>query len=198
MVVTKKSIISAEYWKAIIECDPTYDDTFFYAVQTTGIFCRPSCKSREPNRDNVRIFQNAYMALEENFRPCKRCKPDGLTLPADEWIEQITEWIDQHYSERLTLEVLADISHGSPYHLQRLFKRVKGISPNEYTQQVRLTKAIEKLETTKQSVADTGMAVGFSSTPYFITLFKKKFGVTPADYRKTYQKKLIKERETDE
>ncbi|WP_445661462.1 bifunctional transcriptional activator/DNA repair enzyme AdaA [Bacillus sp. FSL K6-3431] len=190
----KKSNIPAEYWKAIIECDPAYDDTFFYAVQTTGIFCRPSCKSREPNRDNVRIFQNAYMALEGKFRPCKRCKPDNLTLPADEWIKQITEWIDHYYSERLTLDVLADIFHGSPYHLQRLFKQVKGISPNEYTQQVRLTKAIEKLETTKQSVADIGMVIGFSSTPYFITLFKNKLGVTPAGYRKTYEKNLIKER----
>jgi AraC family transcriptional regulator of adaptative response / methylphosphotriester-DNA alkyltransferase methyltransferase len=193
VVKLKKTTIPADYWNAITGCDASYDDTFFYGVTTTGIFCRPSCKSRVPNQENVRIFKNAYMALKEKFRPCKRCKPDGLYLPAEEWVEQIVEWINQHYIEPLTLHTLADICHGSPYHLQRLFKRVKGLSPTEYIQQVRLEKAMNKLETTGQSIADIGMAVGFSNTPYFITLFKKKVGNTPSGYRKTYHQNLIKE-----
>ncbi|MGE7764945.1 bifunctional transcriptional activator/DNA repair enzyme AdaA [Peribacillus sp. NPDC096540] len=191
----KKTDIPNDYWKAIIECDAAYDDHFLYGVKTTGIFCRPSCKSRVPNKENVQIFKNANMALEENFRPCKRCKPEGLNLPTEEWIEQITEWIDQHYSEPLTLNTLADISHGSPYHLQRLFKRVKGLSPTEYIQQLRLEKAIRMLESSEQPVTEIGLAVGFSSTPYFITLFKKKTGNTPSGYRKAYHQNLKKERE---
>ncbi|MGW6379948.1 bifunctional transcriptional activator/DNA repair enzyme AdaA [Peribacillus butanolivorans] len=191
----KKTDIPNDYWKAIVECDAAYDDHFLYGVKTTGIFCRPSCKSRVPNKENVQIFKNANMALEENFRPCKRCKPEGLNLPTDEWIEQITEWIDQHYSEPLTLNTLADISHGSPYHLQRLFKRVKGLSPTEYIQQLRLEKAITMLESSEQPVTEIGLAVGFSSTPYFITLFKKNTGYTPSGYRKAYHQDLKKERE---
>ncbi|MFD6440955.1 bifunctional transcriptional activator/DNA repair enzyme AdaA [Peribacillus sp. NPDC060186] len=191
----KKTDIPNDYWKAIIDCDAAYDDHFLYGVKTTGIFCRPSCKSRVPNKENVKIFKNAYMALEENFRPCKRCKPEGLNLPTEEWIEQITEWINQHYSEPLTLNKLADISHGSPYHLQRLFKRVKGLSPTEYIQQLRLEKAIRMLESSEQPVTEIGLAAGFSSTPYFITLFKKKMGNTPSGYRKAYHQNLNKERE---
>ncbi|OAH57402.1 AraC family transcriptional regulator [Domibacillus aminovorans] len=191
----KKSKIPDAYWRAIIECDAAYDDTFFYGVTTTGIFCRPSCKSKTPNQENVRIFKNAYIALEEKFRPCKRCKPDGLQLPAEEWVEQIVEWIDHHYTEPLTLHTLADISHGSPYHLQRLFKRVKGISPTEYIQQVRIEKAMNKLEITEQSIADIGTAVGFLNTPYFITLFKKMVGNTPSGYRKAYHQNVNKGRE---
>ncbi|MFC9601284.1 bifunctional transcriptional activator/DNA repair enzyme AdaA [Peribacillus butanolivorans] len=191
----KKTDIPNDYWKAIVECDAAYDDHFLYGVKTTGIFCRPSCKSRVPNKENVQIFKNANMALEENFRPCKRCKPEGLNLPTDEWIELITEWIEQHYSEPLTLNTLADISHGSPYHLQRLFKRVKGLSPTEYIQQLRLEKAIRMLESSEQPVTEIGLAVGFSSTPYFITLFKKKTGYTPSGYRKAYHQNLKKERE---
>ncbi|MFE0503234.1 bifunctional transcriptional activator/DNA repair enzyme AdaA [Peribacillus butanolivorans] len=191
----KKTDIPNDYWKAIVECDAAYDDHFLYGVKTTGIFCRPSCKSRVPNKENVQIFKNANMALEENFRPCKRCKPEGLNLPTEEWIEQITEWIDQHYSEPLTLNTLADISHGSPYHLQRLFKRVKGLSPTEYIQQLRLEKAIRMLESSEQPVTEIGLAVGFSSTPYFITLFKKKTGYTPSGYRKANHQNLKKEHE---
>ncbi|MFB7640800.1 bifunctional transcriptional activator/DNA repair enzyme AdaA [Peribacillus butanolivorans] len=191
----KKTDIPNDYWKAIVECDAAYDDHFLYGVKTTGIFCRPSCKSRVPNKENVQIFRNANMALEENFRPCKRCKPEGLNLPTEEWIEQITEWIEQHYSEPLTLNTLADISHGSPYHLQRLFKRVKGLSPTEYIQQLRLEKAIRMLESSEQPVTEIGLAVGFSSIPYFITLFKKKTGDTPSGYRKAYHQNLNKERE---
>lgn len=190
---SKKSNIPDAFWNAIKESDSEYDDKFFYGVETTGIFCRPSCKSRLPNKENVRIFKNAYIALEKNFRPCKRCKPDGLHLPAEQWIEQIVQWIDQYYFESLTLQTLADISHGSPYHLQRLFKKVKGISPSEYVQQVRLEKAIYQLETTELSISDIGLAVGFSSTPYFITLFKKRLGETPSAYRKDYRQNMKKE-----
>jgi len=175
--------IPKEYWNAIKECDKSYDDLFLYGVKTTGIFCRPSCRSRVPNIGNVAIFQNAAQALAENFRPCKRCKPEGLSLPAEEWIKQIIVWIDQHYCAPITLHQLGDLFHGSPYHLQRVFKRVTGKSPTEYIQDIRLEKAVHMLEAGEQSIADVGASAGFPSTPYFISLFKKKLGTTPAAYR---------------
>lgn len=190
--------IPNEYWQAIADSDTAYDDTFFYGVETTGIFCRPSCRSRVPKKENVRIFKNAYMALEENFRPCKRCKPDGLKMPAEEWIGQVTEWIDVHYAEPLTLHTLADELHGSPYHLQRLFTRVIGISPTEYIQHVRIKQAMQLLETTDQPIADVGLAVGLENTPYFITLFKKKTGYTPSQYRKTKREEQVRQNEQEE
>ncbi|MGI2328633.1 bifunctional transcriptional activator/DNA repair enzyme AdaA [Planococcus sp. YIM B11945] len=184
MNTQKQPPIPADFWQAIIENNPAFDDRFFYGVATTGIFCRPSCKSRLPHKDNVRIFNNAYIALAEGFRPCKRCKPDGLNLPADEWVQHITEWIDDHFTEDVSLEKLADIAHGSPYHLQRLFTKTKGLSPTAYIQELRLEKAARDLRTTKLSVEAIGKAAGFSNTPYFITLFKKKKGETPGSFRK--------------
>jgi len=194
----KKADFPYEYWKAIIDCDAAYDDHFLYGVITTGIFCRPSCKSRVPKKENVKIFKNAMKALEEGFRPCKRCKPEGLNVPTEEWVEQIAGWIDTHYSEPLTLNKLADISHGSPYHLQRSFKRVKGISPTEYIQRLRLEKATWLLETSELPITEIGSAVGFSSTPYFMTLFKRKMGNTPSGYRNAYLKTQALEREENE
>ena len=180
----RKQTIPEEYWQAVEQCNRGYDDTFFYGVETTGIFCRPSCKSRLPNKENVRIFKNAYMALEENFRPCKRCKPDGLQLPEEEWIGQISEWIDTYYGEPITLQSLAHDWHGSPYHLQRLFKRKIGLSPAEYVQKVRLNNARRLLQSTDHAVVDISRKVGFSRKSYFITLFKRTTGCTPLQYRK--------------
>ncbi|MGO1060226.1 bifunctional transcriptional activator/DNA repair enzyme AdaA [Planococcus sp. FY231025] len=183
MAVLQRVSIPADYWNAICTNDAAFDDEFFYGVESTGIFCRPSCRSRMPKKENVRIFKNAYAALGAGYRPCKRCKPEGLNLPAAEWVEQITEWLDHHYTEPATLQRLAEISHGSPYHLQRLFKRFKNVSPSEYVQKLRLEKAEELLKSDTLSVAEAGHQAGFGNTPYFITLFRKTRGMTPGQFR---------------
>ncbi|MFC9414269.1 bifunctional transcriptional activator/DNA repair enzyme AdaA [Bacillus mobilis] len=181
--------LTNEHWQAIIHNDSSYDSKFFYAVKSTGIFCRPSCKSRIPNRNNVRIFHHAEQALNENFRPCKRCKPNGLTLPNEEWVEQIKVYIEKHFDELLTLDTLAEMCHGSPFHLQRTFKKMTGISPIEYIQHFRIVKAAEQLLQTNQSIKEISTAVGIENPEYFATLFKKKTGFTPTEYRKKNEMK---------
>ncbi|WP_420818440.1 bifunctional transcriptional activator/DNA repair enzyme AdaA [Paenibacillus ginsengarvi] len=176
--------IPEELWEAIVRCDASYDDRFIYAVRTTGIFCKPSCKSREPNRANVRIFSNARQALDAEFRPCKRCKPTGERLPDQEWVAQIKLCIEANYAETLTLHVLADMCHGSPYHLHRTFKRITGQTPVEYVQRTRVAKAAELLLRTNRTVADIALAVGVPNPAYFTTLFRTVTGQTPGDYRK--------------
>lgn len=71
-----------EKWKAVIQKNPVYDGLFFYAAKTTGIFCRPSCKSKDPLDKNALFFDTAKQALENGFRPCncfrkKRGEPDN-------------------------------------------------------------------------------------------------------------------------
>ncbi|HDX9627150.1 TPA: methylphosphotriester-DNA--protein-cysteine methyltransferase family protein [Bacillus cereus] len=181
--------LTNEHWQAIIHNDSSYDSKFFYAVKSTRIFCRPSCKSRIPNRNNVQIFHHAEQALSENFRPCKRCKPNGITLPNEEWIEQIKDYIEKHFDELLTLDILAEMCHGSPFHLQRTFKKMTGISPMEYILQFRIVKAAEHLLHTNQSIKEISTAVGIENPEYFATLFKKKTGFTPTEYRKKNEMK---------
>jgi AraC family transcriptional regulator, regulatory protein of adaptative response / methylphosphotriester-DNA alkyltransferase methyltransferase len=182
-VSSAPSTLTKERWQAIINNDSSYDDKFFYGVKTTGIFCRPSCKSRAPKFENVRIFLQAEQALSEHFRPCKRCKPSGLRLPNEAWVEQISQYIDEHFDEPLTLERLAELCHGSPYHLQRTFKQIKGITPIQYIQQVRITHGIKFLTTTDLTINEISMLVGISNTTYFATLFKKIISQTPSEYR---------------
>src|SRR5450432_41227 len=69
-------------WLAIVDRDRAADGTFLYGVRTTGIYCRPSCASRRPRRENVSFFATAYLAEAAGFRPCLRCVPTA-TDPRD-------------------------------------------------------------------------------------------------------------------
>ncbi|HWI50412.1 MAG TPA: bifunctional transcriptional activator/DNA repair enzyme AdaA [Rummeliibacillus sp.] len=172
-----------EEWTALATNNKSYDGKFIYAVISTGICCRPSCQSRNPKFENVRIFQNIEEAIEAGFRTCKRCKPSGQRMPDEEWVMQINEYIEHHFHEHLTLDLLADACHGSPYHLQKIYKKVTGHAPLDYIQYIRVKEAKVLLKTTEQKIEQIGQAVGFSNTPYFITLFKKITGLTPRKYR---------------
>jgi AraC family transcriptional regulator of adaptative response / methylphosphotriester-DNA alkyltransferase methyltransferase len=170
-------------WGAIVCNDGASDGAFWYAVRTTGIFCRPSCKSKPPLRENVSVFRSPDAARSAGYRPCKRCKPTGVRLPDEEWILTITDYIRERYMEPLTLEKLAEIGHGSPYHLHRIFKRVTGVTPVSYIQEFRIRRAKEMLAESGVAVAEIGARVGLPNAPYFITLFKKITGCTPAQFR---------------
>lgn len=176
-----------EQWQAILGNDAAYENKFIYAVKTTGIFCRPSCKSKPPKRDHVRVFPHAAAALAAKFRPCKRCKPTGEQMPDEEWIDQVAAYIQSNYDQAITLQQLADLCHGSPYHLHRIFKRVRGITPSEYVQQIRIAKAKEFLAEKDAAITHIAQRVGLPNTSYFITLFKKRTGCTPAEYRRRLQ-----------
>lgn len=179
--------LTEERWQAIVSNDAARDGEFYYAVRTTGIFCRPSCKSRPPQFANVRLYGSPEQAISAGFRPCKRCRPTGQRLPDDEWAAQAAAYIDARFAEPLSLEQLADAMHGSPYHLHRTFKKAMGVTPVLYMQRKRVERAKELLRSTDTSVSEIGRGVGWANTPYFITLFKKMTGVTPAVYRQQMQ-----------
>jgi len=175
--------LSEAQWQAVIHNNEAYDGQFVYAVRTTRIFCRPSCKSRPPKQGHVGMFRTPEEALLAGYRPCKRCKPTGGRLPDEEWIAEVTAYIDRNYAEPLTLQVLADVGHGSPYHLHRTFRKVLGMTPVAYIHRTRIERAKLLLLSTDKPVMEIGLSVGMPNLSYFITLFKKKTGRTPAAYR---------------
>ncbi|WP_125763827.1 bifunctional transcriptional activator/DNA repair enzyme AdaA [Companilactobacillus hulinensis] len=169
-------------WHSIINNDTTADNKFFYGVKTTMIFCKPSCHSRKPARENVLIFKTAKEAQAANFRPCKRCQPTG-NVPNTEWVDEITHFIDTNYQRKLTLDRIAEECHGSPFHLQKVFKRENGYTPAQYLTTIRLAKAKELLKNSGLSVKSIALRVGFSSDTYFITVFKQRNNQTPDEFR---------------
>ncbi len=188
--------MNEEQWQAIVRCDASYDGRFYYGVASTRIFCRPSCRSRTPAARNVSIFPRFEEAIAAGYRPCKRCKPDELMAPNEAWVVAMTEWIEQRLSETFTLEALAERMHGSPYHLQRMFKRSRGVTPAQYAQEKRIERAKQLLCGTDHSVAAVAAQVGMPNSAHFATVFAAKTGLTPTQYRR--QSIAAQEEATDE
>ena len=70
--------------------DPEFDGLFYFAVRTTGIFCRPSCPSK-PNRENIQFFREIGEAVRSGYRPCKRCQPDLANGRPPDWVSQLMD-----------------------------------------------------------------------------------------------------------
>ena len=104
-------------------------------------------------------------------------------MPIEDVVAQIVQYIDFHYAESITLNNLSEMFHGSPYHLQRMFKRVHGLTPAAYIVQTRMNKACQLLTQTLLPVMDIGSAVGIHNPSHFSTQFLKQTGNTPTIYR---------------
>jgi AraC family transcriptional regulator of adaptative response/methylated-DNA-[protein]-cysteine methyltransferase len=171
-------------WQAVLARDRRADGTFVYAVRSTGVFCRPSCPSRRPRREMVQFFDDASGAQTAGFRPCRRCHP---TEPAgaDPWIEKIRRAcvylanVDGH----LSLATLARRLGGSPYHLQRNFKRLVGVSPREYADAIRLRKVKTRLRRGEQ-VTGAMLDAGYGSSSRFYERAVPKLGMSPSAYKR--------------
>ncbi len=126
-------------WAAVLGRDRGYDGSFFYAVRSTGIYCRPSCPARKPRRENVEFFRNPGEAEGEGYRACHRCRPRSASgTAAERGVQKAIEYLDAHLDEPITLEQLGAVVGMSPFHLQRTFKAQVGLSPRAYRNARRL------------------------------------------------------------
>jgi AraC family transcriptional regulator of adaptative response / methylphosphotriester-DNA alkyltransferase methyltransferase len=186
--------VTDELYETMIRRDTKFDGKWYIGIVSTGIVCFPSCRSRLPKRENVRVFATLEDALRAGFRPCKRCKPDHPLgqSPDAEVANRVMEIIECRFHESLTLNALADELNMSPYHLQRTFKRFTGVSPAAELQRVRLQRAKERLETTDVPIRDIARRVGYQSASHFSATFRKAFGVSPNDYRSALKNESVR------
>ncbi|MFJ6414395.1 bifunctional transcriptional activator/DNA repair enzyme AdaA [Terribacillus saccharophilus] len=180
--------MDAYQWEAIQSNDTNYDGIFFYALKSTGTFCRPSCSSRLPNPKNVEIFYDAENAVEQGYRACKRCKPDFMDWKGTrvELELQVKNYILQHYNEKLTLHRMAKALSFDPYHLHRTFKLVSGFTPLQFLHQTRIDQAKKLLLTSSLSATDISFLVGYTSLSHFSKVFKDKLHLSPSSFRKKH------------
>src|SRR5471032_1129772 len=172
-------------WSAVLGHERAADGMFVYAVRSTGVYCRPSCPSRRPRRDRVAFFETPSAAREAGFRACKRCHPDAAVTAADPWIEKIRRACVylSNVEGHPALAALAARLGGSPYHLQRNFKRLVGVTPREYAEACRLKKVKRRLRDGKD-VTGAMFDAGYGSSSRFYERAVPKLGMSPSTYRR--------------
>lgn len=176
-----------EKWSAVLGCDETYDGEFYYGVRTTGVFCRPSCKSRAPLRENVEFFDAIEAAYSYGLRPCKRCRPDLRSYqPMMELIEKAKSIYDTHLDDGNQLALQIQQLGVSRNHLIRLFRQHLNVTPVEYMNKLRVERATQLLSSTDASILSISLLCGFGSLSAFYECFKKQLGLAPNEYRKGY------------
>lgn len=170
------------YWKAVEGRDERFNGTFFYAVGTTGIYCKPSCAARTPRRENVRYFATTDAAETQGFRACKRCRP-GSAKP-DKGTQAVIRACEILEEEReLPLADLGEMVGMSPSHFQKVFKRIIGVSPKRYVEAARLEEFKSGVRSGDE-VVDAMFDAGYGSSSRLYENVSKKMGMTPAKYRK--------------
>lgn len=169
-------------WQAVLERDQKADGTFVYAVRSTGIYCRPSCPSRRPHRDQVVFFARPELAGEAGFRECLRCQPRGIQ-PQVELAQRICHYIENNLDGPLTLDDLSQELNVSPHHLQRVFKKIMGVSPRQYAEAYRLNQLKARLRE-GEAVTSAIYEAGYGSSSRLYERAPQQLGMTPAAYRK--------------
>lgn len=170
-------------WRAVLKKDAGSDGKFWYAVKTTGVFCRPSCPSRQPKQENVVFYATIKEAEEAGFRACKRCDPKGTGL-VDKHIAVVATVcrLIEEADEIPNLVEIAKAAQMSPGYFHRLFKATTGLTPKEYTsahRAGRMKKGLSKKHTVTAAIYDSG----FNSNGRFYAASTKMLGMKPSEYR---------------
>ncbi len=185
MTANRSSAVESDpRWAQVKARDHEADGTFFYAVKTTGVYCRPSCGARLPRPQNVVFFARASEAVRAGFRACKRCKADAPSL-ADRQAAQVATLcrLIESREDVPSLDELAAAIGASRFHTQRTFKRVTGVTPRQYAAEHRGRRVKGELRA-RESVTEAIYAAGFASSARFYEQSNALLGMTPRAYRK--------------
>jgi AraC family transcriptional regulator of adaptative response/methylated-DNA-[protein]-cysteine methyltransferase len=177
-------------WQQLVARDRSADGTFYYSVQTTGIYCRPSCGARLARPEHVCFHASCAEAEQAGFRPCKRCKPDQthLLLQHAAKIAAACRLIEAAPMPP-ALAALAEHVGMSTYHFHRIFVQQTGLTPRQYACAQRAQRMRLLLQSTPvqhdaaRTVTDAVFSAGYNASSRFYEEAKEVLGMTPQRYR---------------
>jgi AraC family transcriptional regulator of adaptative response/methylated-DNA-[protein]-cysteine methyltransferase len=180
-------------WRAVEARDRGEDGKFVYAVRSTGIYCRPSCPSRRPRREQVVFFPLPQAAEQQGFRPCRRCRPGVVRLrdPRILTVARVCREIEARLlgdsgpeeERNLTLAALSVSARMSPHQLGRAFRSVMGITPRQYADAQRMRRLKSRLKK-GDNVTTALYDAGFGSSSRVYERAPAHLGMTPGTYRR--------------
>lgn len=169
--------------------DARFDGRFFVGISSTGIYCRPVCKARQPKPENCTFYPTAAEAEQAGYRPCLLCRPElapgtSVTDATAKLVYRAARMLEKNCGSGQSLEELAGRLGCTDRHLRRVFTAEYHVSPVQYLQTCRLLLAKNLLTDTNLPVLEVAMAAGFGSLRRFNDLFKKHYGLAPTALRK--------------
>jgi AraC family transcriptional regulator of adaptative response/methylated-DNA-[protein]-cysteine methyltransferase len=180
----RHGVTDEERWAAVEARDGAADGRFVYGVTSTGVYCRPSCPSRRPRRENVRFFAAPAHAEAAGFRACLRCRPDAAGgSGTGRRVHEAAAYLREHADERVTLAELAALAGMSAAHFQRTFTTAFGCSPKRYQTLLRVEALKGRLKA-GSPVSEAGYAAGFGSARALSEGARKGLGMSASQYRR--------------
>ena len=174
----------ARAWRAVLARDAASDGLFVFAVSTTGVYCRPSCAARRPRRENVTFFTGPGEAEASGYRACLRCRPQSAEPPsAVRAVRRAIAFLETHADAPVPLRVLSRAAGLSPFHLQRTFKKLVGVTPKRYADAQRADR-LKALLRDGTSVASASFEAGYGSSSRTYAQAPRHLGMTPARYQR--------------
>jgi len=170
-------------WEAFVRRDSGADGQFVVAVETTCIYCRPTCPARRPLRKNVRFLPDAATAERQGYRACKRCRPELDRRPAEALVDRVKSLLVANLEAPPGLDALARSTSISPAHLQKTFKKHTGLSPKEFVAAARLERWKAELRAGKP-VTEAWLEAGYGSAGRAYAAARERMGMSPAQYGK--------------
>ncbi len=169
--------------------DARFDGRFFVGISSTGIYCRPVCRARQPKPENCTFYHTAAEAEQAGYRPCLLCRPElapgtSKTDATANLVYRAARMLEENCGSGLRLDELAGRLGCTDRHLRRVFQAEYNVSPAAYLQTCRLLLAKNLLTDTNLSILDVAMASGFGSLRRFNDLFKKHYNLAPTALRK--------------
>lgn len=171
-------------WRVVETRDASFDGRFWFAVRTTGVYCRPSCAARRALRRNVAFFRSPDAAEAAGFRACLRCRPRSASPDAEgaAFVADACRTIE-HAEVPPTLATLAAAAGLSRHHFLRRFRDITGVTPKAYADAVRGTRVRERLPAAR-SITEAAHDAGYNGSAGFYAAAREVLGMSPAVYRK--------------
>ena len=165
-------------YNALLKKDSSYNGIFFAAVKTTGIFCRPTCTARKPDKKNVEFFKSPKDALERGYRPCKICQPLNKPGETPDYIRRVLKEIDTDPTLKIKDGDLR-ARKIEPHTIRRWFLKNHGMTFHAYQRTRRINAAFKQIQK-GENVTNTAFDTGYESLSGFTDTFKTVIGKSPA------------------
>jgi AraC family transcriptional regulator of adaptative response/methylated-DNA-[protein]-cysteine methyltransferase len=167
-----------EKYKIIGTKNSAYEGSFITAVKTTGIFCRPSCRAKKPNPENVEFFDTVKSALQHGYRPCKICNPLEDLGQTPDFIKKLITILHQDPYNRIKDSDLRNMGY-EPSMVRRWFKKNHNLTFQTYQRLFRINTAYKNISS-GDTVIDSAFNSGYESLSGFSERYKSVFGNPPS------------------